>query len=144
MRFRDFDLTLALAGKNLAGLYPLIGIAIPDTPPYALDGRLTRTREGKNTTWHYDRFTGKVGDSDLGGDAAVTSGGPRPFLKADLLSKRLDIEDLAGFVGAAPQPAESSNPELRADAARHAASGRLLPESPIAWIGCARWMRTCG
>ena len=130
LRFRDFDLKLALAGKNLSDLYPLIGVAIPDTPPYALDGRLTRTREGRKTTWHYDRFTGKVGDSDLGGDAAVTTGGPRPFLKADLLSKRLDIDDLAGFIGAAPQPTESSNPELRAEAARNLASDRLLPDKP--------------
>jgi len=130
LRFRDFDLTLALAGKNLADLYPLIGVAIPDTPPYALDGRLTRDLEGKKTTWHYDRFAGKVGDSDLGGDAAVTTGGARPFLKANLLSKRLDIDDLAGFVGAAPQPGESSNPELRAEAAKNAASDRLLPAKP--------------
>src|SRR5690554_5018655 len=29
-----FDLQFALAGRNLADLYPLLGVAMPDTPPY--------------------------------------------------------------------------------------------------------------
>ena len=131
LRFRDFDLKLALSGKNLADLYPLIGVATPDTPPFALDGRLTKdVPAAKKTTWHYDGFTGKVGDSDLAGDAAVTTGGPRPFLKANLQSRRLDIDDLAGFLGGAPQPGESTNPELAARAASQKASPRLLPDRP--------------
>ena len=131
LRFRDFDLKLALSGKNLADLYPLIGLATPDTPPFALDGRLTRDLEARDkTTWHYDRFRGKVGDSDLSGDAAVTTGGKRPFLKADLQSRRLDIDDLAGFLGGAPEPGESTNPELAARAAQQKASPRLLPDRP--------------
>ncbi|ALN79650.1 AsmA family protein [Lysobacter antibioticus] len=125
---RDFDLQLALAGKNLADLYPLIGIAIPPTPPYALDGRLSRD----GVRWHYDRFTGKVGDSDLAGSASVDTGGPRPYLRADLVSKRLDLDDLAGFVGAPPQTGrgESINPELAAEHARLDASPKLLPATP--------------
>ena len=131
LRFRDFDLKLALDGKNLADLYPLIGVATPDTPPFSLDGTLTRDiGKDARTTWHYDDFAGKVGDSDLAGDAAVTTGGARPFLKADLKSQRLDIDDLAGFIGAAPQSAESTNPELAARAARQKASPRLLPDKP--------------
>ncbi|MGO1003010.1 AsmA family protein [Lysobacter sp. CA196] len=124
----DFDLQLALAGKNLADLYPLIGIAIPPTPPYALDGRLSRD----GVRWNYDRFTGKVGDSDLAGSASVDTGGPRPYLRADLVSKRLDMDDLAGFVGAPPQTGrgESTNPELAAEHARLEASAKLLPATP--------------
>lgn len=129
LRFRDMDLKLALSGKNLADLYPLIGVATPDTPPYALNGHLTRDiLDRKRSTWHYDRFDGKVGDSDLAGDAAVTVGGARPFLKADLASRQLDMDDLAGFIGAAPQASESTNPELRARAAAQAAGGKLLPD----------------
>ena len=131
LRFRDFDLKLALSGKNLADLYPLIGVATPDTPPFSLDGTLTRDiGKDARTTWHYDDFAGKVGDSDLAGDAAVTTGGARPFLKADLRSQRLDMDDLAGFIGAAPQSGESTNPELAARAARQKASPRLLPDKP--------------
>lgn len=125
---RDFDLQFALSGKNLADLYPLIGVAIPPTPPYALDGRLRRD----NALWRYDGFTGKVGDSDLSGNASVDTAGARPYLRADLVSRRLDFDDLAGFVGAAPQEGrgESTNPELAAQHARQDASARLLPDTP--------------
>jgi len=132
LRLRDFDLKLALSGKDMADLFPLIGIAIPQTPPYALDGRLTRDAKGDRTTWHYDGFTGKVGDSDLSGTASVTNGGPRPYLRANLVSRRLDFDDLAGFIGAAPQAggSESTNPDLAAQAARQQARNRILPDTP--------------
>jgi uncharacterized protein involved in outer membrane biogenesis len=132
LRMRDFDLKLALSGENLEDLYPLIGVATPPTPPYSLDGRLTRdVRSASSSTWKYDGFTGRVGDSDLAGMAHVTTG-KRVFLKADLRSRRLDFDDLAGFVGGAPDAggSEDTNPELRALAAKRAASGRVLPDTP--------------
>jgi uncharacterized protein involved in outer membrane biogenesis len=129
LQLRDFDLQLAMSGKNLADLYPLIHVAIPPTPPYALDGRFTRDGD----TWKYEHFNGKVGESDLAGSASVTTGGARPFLRGDLVSKRLDFDDLAGFIGSAPQTGnESSNPELQALAAKRAASPRVLPDTPYA------------
>ena len=126
-RLRDFDLQFALAGRNLAHLYPLLGLALPDSPPYSVDGRLTR--DGR--TWHYDTFTGRVGQSDLGGSAAVTTGGERLFFKAELVSDRLDFDDLAGFVGGAPDPeGEQLDPELERQAARQQAQGKILPSRP--------------
>jgi len=127
-RFRNFDLRMALSGKNLEDLYPLLGISLPPTPPYALDGRFTRD----GNTWRYEGFTGKVGDSDLGGTASVETGGERPFLRADLVSKRLDFDDMAGFIGGAPQAGgdESTNPELAALAAQRDADPKLLPDTP--------------
>ncbi|WP_242111386.1 AsmA family protein [Luteimonas aquatica] len=129
-QLEGFDLRFALSGKNLADLYPLIGVAIPPTPPYALDGRLRHEKK----LWKYEGFTGKVGDSDLSGSASVATGGARPFLRANLLSRRLDFDDLAGFVGGAPQAkgTESTNPELQALASKQAASPRLLPDTPYA------------
>lgn len=134
LRFRDFDLKLALAGQNMDDLYPLIGVAIPPTPPYSLDGRFTRDiNNPSSSTWKYDGFTGTVGDSDLSGFAHVTTG-ERTFFKADFRSKRLDFDDLAGFVGGAPQSggAENTNAELAAQSAKQAASPRLLPDTPYA------------
>jgi uncharacterized protein involved in outer membrane biogenesis len=127
-RLRDFDLRLMLAGQNLEDLFPLIGVATPPTPPYRLDGRFTRD----GNTWHYDDFAGVVGDSDLGGSASVTVGRERPLLKANLVSKRLDFDDLAGFVGAPPQTggSEASNAEQRAEATSAAADARVLPDTP--------------
>lgn len=128
LQLQDFDVQFALSGRNLADLYPLVGVAMPDTPPYTLDGRLTRDA----ATWHYDAFNGKVGQSDLGGSAAVTLGGERPFLKADLVSKRLDFDDLAGFVGGAPDTddGDALDPELVERDRALAAKGRVIPDTP--------------
>jgi len=127
-RLRDFDLRLMLSGENLDDLYPLIGVVTPATPPYRFDGRFTRNAD----TWRYDAFTGLVGDSDLSGSAAVTVGRERPLLVADLVSKRLDFDDLAGFIGAPPQTGgqEATNAELRAQSAQLAADPKVLPDSP--------------
>lgn len=127
LRLRGFDLRLILRGGNAADLYPLLGLALPDTPPYRLDGRFRREGE----TWRFERFTGSLGDSDLAGDIRVETAGARPFFKADLVSRRLDFDDLAGFVGAAPQGSagETTNPELAARAARAKARTRVLPDT---------------
>src|SRR5690606_3002789 len=75
---------------------------------------------------------GKAGDSDLGGTASVETRGERPFLRANLVSKRLDFDDLAGFIGGAPQARgdESTNPELEVLAAQRDADPKLLPDTP--------------
>jgi len=130
---RDFDLQLALFGQDMADLYPLLGIVTPNTPPYRLDGRLTReTKHSNGYIWHYDNFRGVVGDSDLAGDASIETGRKRPYLRADLVSKRLDFDDLAGFIGKAPQTGngETSNAQLIAQAEHDRARPRLLPDRP--------------
>nr|WP_235893521.1 AsmA family protein [Lysobacter lacus] len=132
LQLRDFNLQLALNGQNLEDLFPLLGIAAPPTPPYSLDGRLTRGIDGAKTSWHYDNFKGRVGDSDLGGDATFVTGGKRPFLRGRFVSRRLDLDDLAGFIGGAPQAGggETTNPELAAKAAQNAARSRVFPDEP--------------
>lgn len=125
---RTFDLDFMLSGQDMEDLYPLVGLAIPSTPPYKLKGRLKRD----NDVWRYENFTGTAGDSDLGGTAQIEVGRGRPFLKADLVSKRLDFDDLAGFVGAPPKTGggESANAEQKAEAAALHASTRVLPDTP--------------
>ena len=130
LRMRGFDLKLSLAGQNLDDLYPLLGLALPPTPPYSLNGRFTReVNSPTSSTWKYDGLSGKVGDSDLAGFAHFTTGKPHPRLDADLRSKRLDLDDLAGFIGGAPKATggEKTNPELAAKAAQQQASGKLFP-----------------
>jgi uncharacterized protein involved in outer membrane biogenesis len=125
---RTFDLDLALSGQDMEDLYPLIGLAIPSTPPYRLKGRLKRN----NDIWRYENFTGVAGDSDLGGTAQIEVGRERPLLKADLVSKRLDFDDLAGFIGAPPKTGagESANAEQKAKATALAVKDRVLPDTP--------------
>ncbi|MFC5577359.1 AsmA family protein [Lysobacter niabensis] len=130
---RDFDLQLALSGQDLADLYPLLGIVAPNTPPYRLDGRFTREITGTDARiWHYDNFHGMVGDSDLNGDASIETGRARPYLRANLSSKVLDFDDLAGFVNKAPQSGngESTNAELAAQASSERARTKVLPDRP--------------
>ncbi|ATS39824.2 MULTISPECIES: AsmA family protein [Xanthomonas] len=127
-QFREFDLQMALSGQDMEDLYPLIGVAMPSTPPYKLDGRLRRDGD----VWRYEKFTGTAGDSDLSGTAEIDLRNKRPFLRADLASKRLDFDDLAGFVGAPPKTGtnESANAEQKKQAAQLAASARVLPTTP--------------
>ena len=128
LRLRGFDLQMMLAGRDMADLYPLLGLAIPSTPPYSLDGRFSREGE----VWHYRDFDGRIGDSDMHGDASVDTSGERLYLRADLRSRRLDFDDLAGFVGGAPQTGkgETANAEQEREAASQQASGRMLPDTP--------------
>lgn len=127
-QFRVFDLQMALSGQDMEDLYPLLGLAIPSTPPYQLDGRLQR----ENDVWRYLDFKGKAGDSDLAGDVEVDTAPERPLLHAELVSKRLDFDDLAGFVGAPPKTdaGETANAQQKAEAAKIKASGRVLPSKP--------------
>ncbi|AMJ55944.1 AsmA family protein [Stenotrophomonas nitritireducens] len=123
-----FDLQFQLSGQDLDDLYPLIGIAIPSSPPYRLDGRLKRDHE----RWRYEKFSGRVGDSDLAGDVDIDVAGERPRLTANLVSKRLDFDDLAGFIGAPPKTGgqETANAEQKAQAAKLAAKPTVLPDTP--------------
>ncbi len=127
-RFQTFDLRMKLSGQDLEELYPLLGLALPPSPPYALDGRLLRNGD----LWRYEGFKGEVGDSDLSGDVQVDVSGERPMFTARLLSRRLDFDDLAGFLGAPPDTDgdETANQAQEAEAARRAASPRMLPDRP--------------
>jgi uncharacterized protein involved in outer membrane biogenesis len=132
LQMRGMNVAFGLTGPDMGLLFPLIGVAIPTTPPYKLLGQLTR--EGR--TWHYDDFHGTLGDTDLAGDAAVTSAGAGrkvPFLKADVVSKRLDFDDLAGFVGAPPQTGghETASATQVREAAELRAKGKVLPDEPF-------------
>ena len=59
-------------------------------------------------------------------------GRKRLLLIADLVSKRLDFDDLAGFICAPPESGgqEATNAELRAQSAQLAVDNKVLPDSP--------------
>jgi uncharacterized protein involved in outer membrane biogenesis len=127
-RLRNFDLDLTLRGDDLGQLDPLLDLVLPPTPPYRFEGRLRR----RGDAWHYDPLQGQLGDSDLRGSATLTLGGVRPHLAADLVSQRLDVDDLAGFVGAPPSGGrgETASAAQRAEAAALAQRERILPRRP--------------
>lgn len=98
LKFTAIDMRLALSGDSLAQLFPLLGIAFPATRSYATEGHLLHS----GTSWRYDHFSGRIGDSDMAGKLQVETGGKRPALTAELFSKLLDIEDLGPVIGSRP------------------------------------------
>jgi uncharacterized protein involved in outer membrane biogenesis len=117
------DMRLKLHGASLEQLYPLLGIAVPETAPYALDGHLLHSA-GK---WRYEEFSGVIGKTDIAGNLQLLLGGKRPALSATLVSKRLVLTDLGPVIGARPG---------RVQAARQAAqplpvSVHVLPDLPF-------------
>ncbi|MGY3174573.1 uncharacterized protein involved in outer membrane biogenesis [Pseudomonas sp. TE12234] len=95
------DLRLKLAGTSLGNLYPLTGVTLPDTPPYATDGHLiAKLHEPGGAEFRYEDFNGKIGASDIHGNLAYVASQPRPKLSGSLLSNQLLFADLAPLIGA--------------------------------------------
>jgi uncharacterized protein involved in outer membrane biogenesis len=131
LKFAGADLKLHLAGQDMSALYPLTGVPIPATPPYHVAGNL----DYAGHKIRFRDFAGVVGKSDLGGTIAVDprADGPRPLVVADLHSRSVDLNDLAGFIGGTPgeKSTPGQTPAQQAQVARAAASDRLLPTRPI-------------
>lgn len=131
-KFRDpikltgVDTSLRISGDNMADLFYLTAIPLPPTPPYNLEGHLTR----KDRVWTYRNFKGKVGSSDLSGNLTYDMSGEKGFLKAELTSELLDSQDLGGFIGLPPSGDEAS-PEQKREAAKKEASPNLIPDVPL-------------
>jgi uncharacterized protein involved in outer membrane biogenesis len=124
-----FHMDTTARGPDLADLFPITGIALPNTPPYNLRGRLVR----EELLWRIDGLGGRVGDSDLSGKVSVDTAGKRPFLRGDLRSRSLDWDDLGAVFGAAPKagPGETASPEQAVMARKMVAQQRLLPDTPL-------------
>ena len=129
VKMQGLDIRMDISGPDLAQLFPIVGIPLPSTPPYRLAGRLER--EGER--WKFTEMKGRVGDSDMAGDLAVDTAGERPKLTAELVSTRLDFDDLAGLVGATPstKAGEAASAEQKKKAEEQKESGRVLPDRDI-------------
>ncbi len=98
------DAKFSLKGQNLGELFPLLGIALPQTSPYALSGELRK----KATVWEVAALKGKLGLSDIGGDMKFDQGQKVPFLSGSLRSRVMDMDDLGPLIGL-PPTARSAN-----------------------------------
>jgi uncharacterized protein involved in outer membrane biogenesis len=117
---------VSVSGRDLNDLYDLTGLALPNTPPYSVRGQLRRD----GLVYHYDRFSGRVGRSDISGDATVDLKSGRPMLTGKMHSRLLDWGDLAGVFGA-PGASAAATPEQKAEVRALAAQGRLLPDATL-------------
>lgn len=117
-----FNATLTLEGQNLADLYLLTGVTLPNTPRYRLAGALSRD----DRIWTFNDFDGRVGASDLAGDVRIDAA-ERLRVDADLTSRRLDLDDLLAVLGGRPQTnAAATDTETTATA-----PGKLLPDATL-------------
>ncbi len=124
------DVAIDFSGPNLADIFPLFGVPTPPTPPYKLSGRVTR--DGK--VWHVENLEGRIGDSDIAGTATLDYRPARPMLTADLVSQKLDFDDLGPLVGATPAygEGETASEEQERIGRQLVEEGKLFPDIPIA------------
>ncbi|CAN7601595.1 AsmA family protein [Variovorax sp. LjRoot175] len=98
------DARFELKGQNLGDLYRLLGIALPQTSPYALSGELKKRAK----LWEVQGLKGKLGLSDIGGDMRFDQSQKPPYLAGSLRSRVMDMDDLGPLIGL-PPTARSAN-----------------------------------
>ncbi|MGF6304510.1 MULTISPECIES: AsmA family protein [Paraburkholderia] len=125
------DLRLWLQGNSMARLYSLTGVTLPETPPYATEGRLIGQFKSGGNVFTYENFTGRVGGSDLNGSLTYTARQPRPLLAGELESYLLQFSDLAPVIGADSNASKAR----RGDAARQPGNRAL----PVEEFRTERW-----
>jgi AsmA protein len=119
LTFTAVDMRAALRGDSLEQLFPLLGVALPATHAYSLQGHLLHT----GASWRYEQLSGHIGTSDIAGFVQVVTGGQRPVFSADLHSKILDLGDLGPVIGVRPESAKADASALAKD--------RVLPDLPF-------------
>ena len=129
LNFAGADLKLEFSGPDMSKLTPLTGIPIPETPAYSIAGKL----DYADKKVRFTGFTGRLGNSDLNGDISIDPTRERPFVDANLFSRRVELADLGGFIGETPGRRGEANQsaQQKAELSRKEASDRVLPDTPI-------------
>ena len=119
------DLHVDVRGGNLADLFAIGGIAVPDTRAYRLRSALTK--HGRE--WRFTGLKGRFGDSDLAGKLVIENKRPRLMITADLATAVLDIVDAGPFIGYEPHRlAAQGNQGM---VTRVGGAPRVLPDAPL-------------
>ncbi|WP_404335588.1 AsmA family protein [Sphingomonas sp. MMS12-HWE2-04] len=117
------DLHMDARGQNLADVFAVAGIAVPDTRSYRLRSAVTKHDE----EWRFTGLKGRFGDSDLSGKFTVAMTEPRIMLTADLATHVLDIVDAGPFIGYNPQASAAGKVVTRAAGG----TPRILPDAQL-------------
>lgn len=121
-----------LKGQTLGALFPLLGIALPETSPYALSGDLRKS--GK--LWEVAGLKGRLGLSDIAGDMRFDKAGQVPHLAGELRSKVMDMDDLGPLIGLPPtersaKAVEGVAPPPTIKQVKRAAGAKVLPTATL-------------
>jgi uncharacterized protein involved in outer membrane biogenesis len=128
----SLDVKFVVNGNDLADVFYLTGLALPNTPPY----RLSALVRVSGTSYRVDDLSGKLGSSDLGGKVVVETAGARPKLTATIASHNLKMVDLASTLGGQAGKPESLSAS-KAALSKHPAAGAdksqdmLLPDADL-------------
>jgi AsmA protein len=105
------DVRLNIAGRTLANLYPFLLLPLPASPPYRLSGHLKL--EGKR--YAMQDIQGRIGKTDVAGEAAYVQRDTRPLLTAKLHSQLLNLPDLGPLVGLTTKETTDARPLTQAE-----------------------------
>ena len=119
------DLHVDVRGGNLADLFGIMGVAVPDTRGYRFTSALTK--QGRE--WRFTGLKGRFGASDLAGKLVIENERPRVMITADLATRVLDIVDAGPFIGYDPHrlAAEGGNGTVT----RVGGVPHILPDAPL-------------
>jgi uncharacterized protein involved in outer membrane biogenesis len=112
----DFEVTAS--GDDLAELFYLTQLALPNTPPFKLHVHIKR----EEMRFQVTDIAGTLGQSDLNGKLDIDASRKRPFVSGDLDSRNLALSDLAASLGSKPKTTGSLDGHGAADSGK--ASGR--------------------
>jgi uncharacterized protein involved in outer membrane biogenesis len=126
------NLQMKLAGPSMAELYPLTGVLLPETPPYETHGRLVgKKADDDRWTFTYEKFSGRVGASDIAGTLSYVQRATRALLRGELTSQQLRLADLGPSVGA-----DTGAGTKQAGKVKAPPSGKALP---VDEFNTAKW-----
>jgi len=127
----EYSMKFEVSGNDLADVFYLTGLALPNTPPY----RLSADVEHRGTLFRMDNLKGRLGSSDIEGTVEIETGRTRPKFIAKVRSDTLNIVDLAPTLGHPAAPANTlsaQTPPAPTKHTRHGAPPTAAPAPPAA------------
>lgn len=97
------ELQVDASGRDLAELFYLTQITLPNTPPFQVHADIKR--DGMRIAVR--QIAGSIGGSDVSGTVDIDASTKRPTVKADLVSHHLLLKDFAAITGSDAGGAEA-------------------------------------
>ena len=119
-----------VTGPDLADLYDFTGLVFPNSPPYALTAGFGRDQN----IYALRHMRGRLGGSDLEGALTIDNTSGRPFVKGDLSSRLVRLDDLTAIFGGAPRRGHAQgglSPLQQKVSAKLTAEHSLFPDTHL-------------
>jgi uncharacterized protein involved in outer membrane biogenesis len=128
------QLNVHAKGGDLADLYYLTQLAMPNSPPFDIAAHIERNLKVFKAT----KIVGTLGKSDVSGELTLDASRKRPTLRGELTSKQLRLRDLVASVGAEPKAGgslqkqdEKPKPSKQGATEKAPANARLFPTARL-------------